>query len=319
MSNKLDVRPGQDSSLEVISTAITQWINSVTDSETDRRMDLIRDKSNAVLDFFDFTEKPITQISSKDVLEWQAELEKQNLAHSTVYARLCHISSFYAHYNLDNPVTLARPKAPKAYQNEKAQSLSNDEAKALIQVIRQLAESDDITAKRDYAVTLFLFFSGKRRNEIIKLRRKDIKINGTVTIKAKVKGGDYVEFEVNHPLAKNALLDYLKATGRDFETMLLDDALWIAHRGLKTGQAVTSHTIARRLKRYAEMAGLEHFHMHQTRHTFARLVSEKTGSIQDTQDALGHKNAATTKVYVQRIAIKKDKHSQHIADELGIG
>jgi len=58
-------------------------------------------------------------------------------------------------------------------------------------------------------------------------------------------------------------------------------------------------------------------HLHQMRRTFARWVSESTGSIIETQDALGHKHAATTKVYVQRIAVKKDKHSTTILDRLG--
>ena len=33
----------------------------------------------------------------------------------------------------------------------------------------------------------------------------------------------------------------------------------------------------------------------------------------ETQDALGHKNPATTRVYVRRIAVKRDKHSEEIA------
>ena len=38
----------------------------------------------------------------------------------------------------------------------------------------------------------------------------------------------------------------------------------------------------------------------------AEWVAEETGSIIETQDALGHKNPSTTKAYVQRIAVKKD-------------
>jgi hypothetical protein len=51
---------------------------------------------------------------------------------------------------------------------------------------------------------------------------------------------------------------------------------------------------------------------------FAHQVSESTGSIIETQDALGHKHAATTRVYVQRIAIKKDRHSTPILDRLNV-
>jgi hypothetical protein len=57
---------------------------------------------------------------------------------------------------------------------------------------------------------------------------------------------------------------------------------------------------------YARVSFLSSFHRwamshHQTRRTFARIVSEMTGSIADTQNALDHKNPPATVVYVQRI------------------
>jgi hypothetical protein len=52
---------------------------------------------------------------------------------------------------------------------------------------------------------------------------------------------------------------------------------------------------------------------HQTRRTFARIVSEMTGAIANTQNALDHKNL-TTMVYVQRIGIKRDHYSSGVLD-----
>jgi hypothetical protein len=43
--------------------------------------------------------------------------------------------------------------------------------------------------------------------------------------------------------------------------------------------------MAQNLKRYAAEAGITHINLHQTRHTFARIVSEETGSLVETQDA----------------------------------
>ena len=67
-----------------------------------------------------------------------------------------------------------------------------------------------------------------------------------------------------------------------------------------------------------EVAGIGDVHLHQTRHTFARWVSESTASIIETQDALGHRHAATTSVYVKRVAVKKDRHSTLILDRLEV-
>ena len=36
----------------------------------------------------------------------------------------------------------------------------------------------------------------------------------------------------------------------------------------------------------------------------------------ETQEALGHSNIKTTQIYVQRLAVKKDKHSKSIRDAL---
>jgi integrase len=47
------------------------------------------------------------------------------------------------------------------------------------------------------------------------------------------------------------------------------------------------------------------------------VVSEETGSLAETQEALGHKNLATTRAYVQRIAVRRDKHSRKIVERFG--
>ena len=79
---------------------------------------------------------------------------------------------------------------------------------------------------------------------------------------------------------------------------------------------MNSRSFANNLQAYGRRAGIEHLHLHQTRHTYARIVAEETGSFLETQEALDHENAATTRVYVQRITVKADKHSSKIAQRL---
>src|SRR5258708_39614828 len=43
--------------------------------------------------------------------------------------------------------------------------------------------------------------------------------------------------------------------------------------------------------------------------TPARLVADPIRSLNDVQDALGHKNLSTTRVYVRRVAVTRDRHS----------
>jgi integrase len=74
--------------------------------------------------------------------------------------------------------------------------------------------------------------------------------------------------------------------------------------------ACHSWSFVENLKRYAREAGIGKIHLHQTRHTFARMVAKRSGSLSETQDALGHRHASTTRIYVESIAVKTDKYSE---------
>src|SRR5262245_35215093 len=65
-------------------------------------------------------------------------------------------------------------------------------------------------------------------------------------------------------------------------------------------------------------AGIGNIHLHRTRHTYARMVAERTGSLSETQEALGHRPASTTRVYVDSLPKKKDKHSRYVLEALDL-
>jgi integrase len=118
---------------------------------------------------------------------------------------------------------------------------------------------------------------------------------------------------VREPQVRAALLDYLAASGR-MHILRTEAPVWTRHdRAGKPGAALTSHCFVKNIKKYAREAGVEDFHLHRTRHTFARIVSELTGDITATQNALDHQNRSTTRVYVQRIAVKRDLYSGEIS------
>lgn len=311
---------------ETLHNAILLWANATTDPESKRRRDLLRDKARAVGGFFAWVGKPPQQVTPIDIAAWQAELEGQGLAAATVYAAISRVSSWYDWALADpdlagklrtNPVNLARPKAPKPYQSEATKALDDQEVRALLGVIRSRAAGGDLVGKRDLALLLFYLATGMRRREVMGLRWGNVKIDGAgLVLTGKVKGGAIVNRAVDDPRVKAALLDYLRAAGR-LETMTPAAPLWVAHDRRATGAALTSHAFVKNLKAYAQEAGIGAIHLHQTRHTFARVVSEETGSETETQEALGHRNLATTRVYVQRVAVKRDKHSTAILDRLG--
>ena len=322
--------PLREDSSVALRHALRLWSEAVTATSTERRDELLGYKRKAVEAFFDFAGKPPANVSPLNVERWRKHLERakpegQGLRPSTVYARICFLSSFFEWalrdialraYITSNPARLALPKAPKAYQTESVKAWTDEQLQAIVEVVRTKAAAGEIVGKRDYALLLFYLVTGMRRQEVISLRGGDIRINEHITLTGKVKGGDYVGREVRDPLLREALLDYLSSCGRA-GVLKTGGPLWTRHdRAGRPGAALTSHAFVKNLKRYAREAGVGDVHLHQTRHSFARIVAEETGSITDTQDALGHRNAATTRVYVQRIAVKRDKHSGQITGRL---
>jgi integrase len=328
---------------------LATWANATTDPDSPRRADLLRDKTNAVAWFFAYTGKAPATIQPDDVLRWQRQLEADGLATETIYAYISRISSFYRwalqdpavrRHVRDNPVRYARPKKPKPYQSESVKALSDQELAALLAVVAAAFDHERadvrLIARRDYALLLFYVWSGRRRNEIIRLRWRDVTLyaDGRVVFSAKMKGGVYETIEIADPAVQEALLDYLEYSGR-LTHMQPDSPLWVAHDRARQTPApattttsgsrkrprdaedmLTSHGFVKRLKMYAKAAGLEHLHLHQTRHTYARIVMEESGSIHAVQEALGHKSLAPTSYYVKRVAQKKDKFSPTIAARL---
>lgn len=336
----------EDKALELVNTqgpasiiidAARLWSERTTDQTLARRADLMRDKVNAVASFFTFSMKGPAEVSSVDVRRWQealaaGRLTEKPLSPTTVYIRTSHLSSFYrwamantalGQYLSVNPVALARPKKPKPYRTDRTKSLLDDELRALLGFLKGKAtDPDHVAAKRDYALLQWYVKTGRRRNEVISLRGTDVRIGGvnrdgsgveTMIVRYRIKGGRYLTCELRDPSVRSAMFDYLNSCAR-VEVLGTERPLWTRHdRAGKPGAPLTSHAFVKNLKRHAREAGLEHIHNHMTRHTFARIINEETGSLLETQEALDHEDQATTRVYLESVAVKRDKYSERIS------
>lgn len=188
--------------------AIRLWSDSATLAESARRDDLLRDKQRAVESFFAFIKKHPGEVTPLDVKTWQAYLESKQLSSSTIYVRISFLSSFYEWAMRDpelgthigrNPTVQARPRAPKAYQTESVKSLTDQELDNLISVVAHKAQDGSVIGKRDYAILLLFMATGMRRNEVISLRGRDVRLDETLILTNRVKGGSYIGREVGDP------------------------------------------------------------------------------------------------------------------------
>ncbi|HEX8282681.1 MAG TPA: tyrosine-type recombinase/integrase [Pyrinomonadaceae bacterium] len=316
-------------SYAALRNAINLWAERNTRPETLARAEKLRDKVSAVTSFFDFAAKDPGAVTPADVSRWRADMEGRALKPATVYARVSRVSAFYrwllgdpqlSRFIRGNPAAQARPRYPRPYQSESTKALSDEEMNSLLAVVRRCAEAGSIVGKRDYALLLFYFLTGLRRSEVISLRGKDLETRGGgLVIKYRRKGGKFTAREVSEPSAGEALKGYLEASGRE-NVLSSERPLWTRHdRAGKPGAPLTSRAFVDNLKAYAKQAGLSHIHLHQTRHTYARIVAEETGSFLEAQEALDHENQATTRVYVQRITVKADRHGSKVADRIKRG
>jgi len=310
----------------VLRSAIHLWASAKTAESVFRREQLINKKQEAVESFFAFSGKSPGEVDELEVHRWLERLREQKLKPATVYARVSFLSSFYRWAMCDpqigslirtNPVLLARPKAPCPYQTDSTKAWTDEELQAIVVEVESRAAGDELVGKRDLALLRMYMATGRRREEIISLRGRDVRlIDEGLEVGGRMKGGRYRTMKVEDPEVKAALVEYLTAARR-LHVLRTDAPLWTRHDHPKfAGEALTSYAFVKNLKRYARDAGVGDVHLHQTRHTFARIVQEETGSFNETQEALDHENLATTRVYVQRIAVKADKHSRKIAERM---
>jgi integrase/recombinase XerD len=310
-----------------LRNAVTLWAEATTDGSSDRMLDLRRDKVQAVSSFFAYAAKHPAEVCPGDVRSWRESLALSGLKPNTVYARVSKLSSFYGWLIKDpvlgphiktNPALLARPKRPKPYHTGSTKSLTDEEMKRLLTFVKSKADAGSVVAKRDYALLLLYFLTGLRRTELISLRGTDVELTEKgLVLKYRRKGGKYGAREVLDTAAVRSLVEYLQASDR-MNVSESERPLWTRHdRAGRAGAPLSSHSFVKNLKAYAGEVGIKHIHLHQTRHTFARIFSEDSGSMTETQEALDHEHVGTTRAYVQTIAVKKDKSSGSIRSRLG--
>lgn len=311
-----------------VDAVVESWLTRTVNASLKRSSDIRNDKSKAVFDFFDFCGKRAEKVLPADVEEWRWSLKTQKLSDGTIYNRISALSQFFEYLRNEvgmmkfipiNPAKVSLPKANKPFQSESVKALSHQELKKLLEIVGNHALDRQPIHLRDFAILQFYVATGRRRSEIISLRADSIEItDNRFFIKAKVKGGYFLNFELDDQVTQNALFDYLRITNRT-GIFGKNEPLWLRHdQGANSGKinGLTSHGFANRLKKYALEAGIKNFHIHRLRHTFAKIVSEVSESMAETQEALGHSNIKTTQIYVQRLAVKKDKFSKSIRDVL---
>ena len=304
-----------------------------------------RDIYTLALDqFFEFADKRPWAVAGRDVIAWQTALRDRGLAETTVNLKLSALSSYYRYcshkYTLLDPATgaevplapgnpAARPQRTKIKPYGKTSHLDAAEVKALLRAV----DRSTLVGLRDYALLLAYLYTGRRRDEIRRLRWRDISVvKNRCFYTWSGKGGTGREDELPWPVY-HAIADWLKAAGRwepGPDDYIFTPTTDVARRlpcvrKSRSPEDLCSRPLSpsmvnRVVKKAARRAGLRAglVHTHTLRHTAAMLRRGLTDDLQEIQQFLDHDRLSTTQIYIQHTRKRRDNLWMKVQALIGI-
>lgn len=225
--------------------------------------------------------KPLYEITTYDLRYYLASYKSQrNVSNRTLDGiRRC-FSSFFSWLSAEgmigrNPcVALAQIKYTKVIKKP----YTGPEMERLKQACKSI---------RDLALLEFLYASGCRVSEVVKLNRADINFS---TRDAVVLGKGNKERTIYlTPVALMHLSDYLNSRKDN------NPALFVSLKA--PYERLSKAGIETALKSIGKRAGVENVHPHRYRRTLATNLLDRGANIQDVATILGHADLKTTQIY----------------------
>jgi integrase/recombinase XerD len=152
-------------------------------------------------------------VTRAHVIAWRKELERRACAPTTIQRKLAALSSLFAYLAeqnavLHNPVDgVKRPKSSR--QEGTTPALSDEQARTLLNA----PQGDALKAKRDRAILATLAYHGVRREELCKLKVRDLQRRDGV-LQFRIEGkGEKVRYVPVGMRALRLITEYLEAAG----------------------------------------------------------------------------------------------------------
>ncbi len=239
-------------------------------------------------------------VTRAHVIAWRDELGRRALSATTIRHRLSALASLFDYLCDQNAVTHNPVKGVKRPVPEttegKTPALGDAQARRLLAA----PAGDTIKAKRDRAILATLLYHALRRDELCKLKVRDVRQErrGVMHLKVSGKGGK-TRYVPLHPAASGLIGEYLEAAGHGgAEASPLFRPLHHS-RDLRAAQAITPDGVYRMVREYSARLGFE-IGAHSLRATAATNALDHQADIAKVQEWLGHANISTTRIYDRR-------------------
>lgn len=244
-------------------------------------------------------------VTRAHVIAWREQLDTREMAPSTVRRKLSAISSLFDYLCEKNAVThnpVNGVKRPMANSNEgSTPALSDAQARKLLDA----PPPHTLKGKRDRAILATLLYHGMRREELCKLKVKDMQSREGV-LHFRVHGkGSKIRYVPIQPMAQRLIEDYLLEAGHKDD---LKGPLFRPVQNNRTGELnrpLNPNSIYRNIvKKYGFETGLNievnGLCVHAMRATAATNALSHDADISKVQEWLGHANVSTTRLYDRR-------------------
>jgi site-specific recombinase XerD len=276
------------------------WLQSQRSAQTRRAY---RNDVHEFIEYLRITSADeLHQVDRAHVIAWLRHLERAGAKPATIRRKLAALSSLYAHL-VDRHVVGANPvrDVGRPRINRKTGStpaFSKEQARALLEA----PDPKKPAGLRDRALLAVGLQVGLRRSSIVNLTVRDFhESSGYDCLRVRLKGGVGHVVAV-HPNVARRLREYLQADGRQDD---LDAPLfWPTRRGSQ-GHTLRRHMepgqVDRIVKKWARAIGAGRgYSAHSMRATFITVALENGASLEDVQDAAGHADPDTTRLYDRR-------------------
>lgn len=275
------------------------WFANIDNPQTRRAY------QNDVREFMAFAgiEDPhrFRQVGRAHVLAWRRDLERRELAGTTIRRKLSALSSLFealceANAVQGNPVDgVKRPRLGS--QEGTTPAIGDDQARALLAAPNRAT----LQGLRDSAILTTLLYHGLRRAELCGLRLMDLQERRGVRHLQVLGKGSKIRYVPLHPAAASAITAYIKAAGHggDKAGPLFRP---ISRNTRGTTRAITPDGIYKLLAKYAGMAGIDvdGFGPHTLRATAITNALDNQADLEKVQEWVGHANISTTRLYDRR-------------------
>ncbi len=234
-----------------------------------------------------------TRVDANDLREFIYLLKESGRAPSSIRRKISALRSYFgflqAEGNIESDPSelLEGPKARRSLPT----FLTRSEVEALLVP----PDVEDALALRDWAILEFMYATGVRISELVRLRVRDLDIDeGLVRVIGKGSKERIVPFG---RAAREALLRYLDDVRPSLSEGGVGQTAGILFLG-RRGKALTRKGAWDIVRRKVAAAGIQKsVTPHTLRHTFATHLLEGGADIAAVQEMLGHADISTTQIY----------------------